>query len=59
VGSEHGWSVSRVRLDARTLEYDGSFRIAGGPVAPASYPAFRAFLDAMRRQDDREIVLSP
>jgi hypothetical protein len=59
VGSAFGWSRRRVALNGRQLFVEGSYRVSGEPVPPASYAAFQAFLDAMRIQDEREVVLSP
>lgn len=59
LGSEFGWSRTRLGLAGRQLFFDGSYRVPATPVPPASYPAFRAFLDSLRMQDEREVVLSP
>jgi hypothetical protein len=59
VGSGFGWARTRLSLDGRQLYFEGSYRVSGAPVQPASYAAFQAFLDAMRTQDEREVVLSP
>jgi len=59
LGSEFGWSRTRLSLDSRALLFEGSYRITGAPIRPASYAAFRTFLDAMRRQNEREVALSP
>jgi hypothetical protein len=59
VGSGFGWSRARLSLLGRQLFFEGSYRVSGDPVPRASYAAFRSFLDAMRRQDEREAVLSP
>ena len=59
VGSAFGWSRRRLALNGRQLFVEGSYRVSGEPVPPASYAAFQAFLDAMRMQDEQEVVLSP
>lgn len=59
VGSEFGWSRTRLALDGRQLNFEGSYLVSGAPVPPASYPAFQGFLDAMRRQDERGVALLP
>lgn len=59
LGSPFGWSRTRQTLNARHFSFEGSYRVSGEPVPPASYNDFRAFLDAMRRRDVREAVLSP
>ena len=59
IGSEFGWSRTRLGLTARQLPFEGSTSVGGKPVPPASYAVFRAFLDSLRMQDERHVVLSP
>ena len=59
IGSEFGWSRTRLGLTARQLSFEGSTSVGGKPVPPASYAVFRAFLDSLRMQDERHVVLSP
>jgi hypothetical protein len=59
LGSEFGWSRTRLRLAGRQLIFEGSYRVPGKPVPPASYPAYQAFLDSLRMQDEREVILAP
>ncbi len=59
LGSEFGWSRTRLGLAARQLFFEGSYRVPGTPVPPSSYAAFQAYLDSLRMQDEREVLLSP
>lgn len=59
IGSEFGWSRTLLGLTARQLSFEGSTSVGGKPVPPSSYAAFRAFLDSLRMQDERPVVLSP
>ena len=59
ISSEFGWSRTRLGLIARQLDFEGSYRVPGKPVPPASYAEFRAFLDSLRMQDERQVILSP
>jgi hypothetical protein len=59
VGSAFGSSRVRLTLTGRQLFFEGSYRVSGEPVPPSLYHEFQAFLDTLRGQDEREVVLSP
>jgi hypothetical protein len=59
VVSDFGWSRIQVALGPGRLTFHGTYSIRGETVPPGSYPEFQAFLDAVRRQDEREVILSP